>query len=317
MLRDASGKKMEVNGVSYIYVDLYEGKHVRNSPSTRTRICVIVSSSLNSNEELLLEKLRLIPKNWPYVHDYTDCRKSELSQEDAEEIISRVQQGTMERCLKVEKEAGPSLSGHYRGYESKEAYLYDHLWSSTGSVEDIPRLDELPEEIHQILYQYFDIFCTSLPRGRRIKVKPVDIVIDPEVPKPELCLRPQPMPAHWQPKVDNIIDNLLEAGHMSHLEKVGEFLSPSFHITKPGLPEMLSIIINYSRVNACICRLDYCTQSTDEITRVVGPGNKFFIAMDQTSRYFQVPIREETKAVIVFVTPNRDCFTFNCLPMGH
>ena len=72
VLRDASGKKMHVNGISYVYVDLYEGEYVRNSPSTRTRICVIVSSSLNSNEELLLsrsdlEKLRLILNNWPYV----------------------------------------------------------------------------------------------------------------------------------------------------------------------------------------------------------------------------------------------------------
>ena len=48
----------------------------------------------------------------------------------------------------------------------------------------------------------------------------------------------------------------------------------------------------------------------------MGPGNKYFVTMDQTSGYFQVPISEETKAATAFVTSNRGCFTFNVLPMG-
>jgi hypothetical protein len=156
VLRDASGKEMHVDGVAYMYVDLYEGKYYRNARSTRTRIGVIVSSSLNDDEELLLskgdiEKLRLIPSNWPFAGDFSQCRRSTLSQAEAEQIIQNIQTGGMDRCMKVETSEEVPKSGPFEGYETREDWLSDHLWSSTGSVEDVPGFNKFPEEIKKIL----------------------------------------------------------------------------------------------------------------------------------------------------------------------
>ena len=60
MLKAADGKDMIVEGVSRIYLDFYEGNYERNSPSMRKQVNVIVSSSLDGNEELLLSKSSML-----------------------------------------------------------------------------------------------------------------------------------------------------------------------------------------------------------------------------------------------------------------
>ena len=53
-LRTANGESMDVQGLSYIWLDMFEGKYERNKLSTRKRIKIIVSNSLNDDEDILL-----------------------------------------------------------------------------------------------------------------------------------------------------------------------------------------------------------------------------------------------------------------------
>ena len=46
-LKTASGEEMDVQGVGSIWLDLYEGKYERNKFSSRKRVEVIVSDSLD------------------------------------------------------------------------------------------------------------------------------------------------------------------------------------------------------------------------------------------------------------------------------
>ena len=156
----------------------------------------------------------------------------------------------------------------------------------------------------------------KLLKGRWIKTKPVDIVVDPDVEKPEECMRPRPIPAHWQEEANQIIDNLLEVGLISKLEKSTGFLSPSFHVAKPGNAMTPRLVIDYSQVNQCMKHPGHCTQSTEEIIRQVGPRNKFWLALDQTQGCWQCGISEETRDVTAFITANHGKFIWNVLPMG-
>ena len=152
---------------------------------------------------------QLLPRCWPYWSDNNTCIKSRLSKKEAKKIISKLEEGTIDRCLKIEKEEEPK---EYKGYKSREEWLQDRLYLTMGSITDVPKMNKLPIEIQQHLRQYEDVFCSKLPRGRSMKVEPVDIQIDPSIPKPPKCVRPRPVPAHWVKQSREIMDNLLEAG---------------------------------------------------------------------------------------------------------
>ena len=84
---------------------------------------IIVSSSLDGDEDILLsrqalEKMILLPPNWPFCSDDTDIITSKLSKEEADEIISDIRDGNIERCLKtLTKEGGKDGSDEKKSHD--------------------------------------------------------------------------------------------------------------------------------------------------------------------------------------------------------
>ena len=106
ILKTASGEEMDVRGITHIWLDMFEGRYERNKLSTRKRVKIIVSNSLDDDEDILLsrqamEKLILLPNNWPFRSDDTEIITSKLTKEEAAEIISDLKSGNIERCLKT------------------------------------------------------------------------------------------------------------------------------------------------------------------------------------------------------------------------
>ena len=60
-------------------------------------------------------KLILLPSNWPFHSENPKIITSNLTKEEAETIISDIQKGEIERCLKTESEN----KGDYNGYKSQ------------------------------------------------------------------------------------------------------------------------------------------------------------------------------------------------------
>ena len=65
---------MIVQGLAHIWLDMFEGKYERNKLSTRKRVKIIVSNSLDEDKDILLsrqamERLILLPTNWPFRGD--------------------------------------------------------------------------------------------------------------------------------------------------------------------------------------------------------------------------------------------------------
>ena len=196
-LKTANGEEMDVKGLSHIFLDMYEGKHERNLPFTRKRIRIIVSNSLDDEEDILLsrnalERLILLPKSWPFRDDSNDSRiiTSKLTKEEAEEIIEGLRLGHIERCLKA-------TSTTKKSDKERQELLADRLYSTTGNVKDVPNMAELPEEICQLLWQYEDVFKEKLVQGRTMDIPLVELRIDKSKPVPEQCIHPRPVPAHW------------------------------------------------------------------------------------------------------------------------
>ena len=56
ILKIVSGEQMEVQGVGCIWLDLFEGKYERNKSSSRKKVEVIISNSIDGDEDLLLSR---------------------------------------------------------------------------------------------------------------------------------------------------------------------------------------------------------------------------------------------------------------------
>lgn len=72
ILKVAQGAKMAVEGYSNVWLDIYEGPHIRNKPSLQKMIKVVISSSLDGNKVMLISKtavchMFLLPKGWPHI----------------------------------------------------------------------------------------------------------------------------------------------------------------------------------------------------------------------------------------------------------
>ena len=108
-LKAADIEEMVINGISMIWLDIYEGEYKCNKPSTKKAVDIIMSESLDRNEELLISrasmlKLFLLLRDWPYKCDPSEFKTCILDKEDTEKIIKAMEQGTISRCLKAEIE---------------------------------------------------------------------------------------------------------------------------------------------------------------------------------------------------------------------
>ena len=57
------------------------------------------------------------------------------------------------------------------------------------------------------------------------------------------------------------------------------------------------------------------TPSCDEVLRKMGKGNKFFLSLDFSSGYWQIPISKKSRGVMAFIT-ERGKYIWNVLPQG-
>ena len=154
-------------------------------------------------------------------------------------------------------------------------------------------MEELPEEIRQLLWQYKDVFKEKVIKGRTMDIPPVELRIDKSKERPEECIHPRPVPAHWKKQHDKILDYLEEAKLIEKLDSTEGFLSPSFCVAKPSDVLTLRLVIDYSHINHLIERPGQVTPSCDKVIRKMGEGNRYFLTLDFSSGYWQIPVAKE------------------------
>ena len=93
------------------------------------------------------------------------------------------------------------------------------------------------------------------------------------------------------------------------------YLSPSFCIPKPSDILTPHLVIDYSHINDLIIQPGQVTPSCDEVLRKMGEGNKYFLALDFSSSYWQILVSKESRPITAFVT-ERGKFIWNVLPQG-
>ena len=178
------------------------------------------------------------------------------------------------------------------------------VWTSLGSINEIPNYVSLNESIKKCIQKNKDVFCSKLTSLRHIKTDPVIISIrGGRFQKPKPCYRARPIPAHWYTKGRSILADLEEQGLIVRVTEASEYCSPCFFIAKPHDPSQPRLVVDYSLINDIILRPVFPLASPEMVWRRVPKGKgRWWISNDLTSSYWQVRISEESQGITTFIS---------------
>ena len=147
------------------------------------------------------------------------------------------------------------------------------IWTSLGSVNEIPNYISLDESVKKLIHKNIDVFCSKLTSVRHIKTDPVNISIrGGRFQKPKPCYRARPIPAHWFTKGKAILADLEEQGLIVRVTEASEYCSPCFFIAKPHDPTQPRLVVDYSLINDIILRPVFPLASPEMVWRRVPKG---------------------------------------------
>ena len=207
-------------------------------------------------------------------------------------------------CVKNSKhifEDQKCLPGGSKGLSDNDNF---DLWTSLGSVNEIPNYVSLPDSVKKLIHKNKDVFCSKLTAVRHIKSDPVKISIrGGRFQKLKPCYRARPIPAHWFTKGKSILADLEEQGLIVRVTEASEYCSPCFFIPKPHDPTQPRLVVDYSLINDIILRPVFPLASPEMVWRRVPKGKgRWWISNDLTSSYWQVRISEESQGITTFIS---------------
>ena len=176
-------------------------------------------------------------------------------------------------CVKNTKhifEDQKCLPGGSKGLTDSDNF---DLWTSLGSVNEIPNYVSLPESVNKLMHKNKDVFCSKLTAVRHIKSDPVKISIrGGRFQKPKPCYRARPIPAHWFTKGKSILADLEKQGLIIRVTEASEYCSLCFFIPKPHDPTQPRLVVDYSLINDIILRPVFPLASPEMVWRRVPKG---------------------------------------------
>lgn len=91
-------------------------------------------------------------------------------------------------------------------------------------------------------------------------------------------------------------------------------MSPSFFVRKPKSPDP-RFVVDYSAVNMSVKRKPQLLFAPEKVWNNVKAGSKWFVKMDLSSGYWQVPLDEESSKLTTFLCES-GLFRYKRMPMG-
>jgi hypothetical protein len=225
-LYNASGKRMLVLGQAEIVVEIPEMKR-------KETLNCLITIDLPETEQILigidaLKQLRLLPYNWPHDLNFPSL---ETSSKKPRTKPSR-EQALLIKANRVE-----------------DKDIEEEMWHNIVTIEDIPRLKKLLENVQKCIGKNRSIFSHKLNKERVFKCKPIKLHLRKDAILPPPCTSAQRVPAHWAGKSKEIIDSYMNKGLIKRVTRPTLVCSPSFFVPKPHDRPEPRLIINYKPVN--------------------------------------------------------------------
>ena len=204
---------------------------------------------------------------------------------------------------------------------SASAFATDETTTSgTSSSTTVPDSAETEEgfvqaALDELLDKYPDVFddTTLTP----VTGEPMKISIDRSDKdyRPIRVKTSRKVPLHFQKEAEKTLQWYLDSGV---LEKVPEntsteWCSPGFFVPKPN--GKVRLVVDYREINRFIRRPVHPFPSPRDIVKDIRPDSKWFLKLDATQGYYQIPLDEDSKDLTTFLLPSGR-YRFTRAPMG-
>lgn len=167
----------------------------------------------------------------------------------------------------------------------------------------------------KIIKKYAASFKSKLSATDRMKVAPVDLIIDENSTiKPEHHTRPFDVPFHLRKAWELEIKNALEGGILEPVSYPTTWASKAFAVPKAD-PTKVRIVGDFRTLNRSLKRPHWPTESSGQLLRHIDPEAKKFVTIDATSGYHQIPVSKQSQKLLVIIT-QQGRFAYTVLPMG-
>lgn len=163
------------------------------------------------------------------------------------------------------------------------------------------------EKLLVLLNRYRHCFASTLKQLGCTNTTEMTIELNNKKP---IVYRPYRLSHKERDNVRTMIDDMLDAGIVR--ESVSEYASPIILVRKKD--GKMRMCVDYRMLNSVTVKERYPMPNIeDEISRL--SGQAYFVTLDLTSGYYQVPLSEDSRPLTSFVTPDGQ-YEFNRMPFG-
>ena len=168
----------------------------------------------------------------------------------------------------------------------------------------------------KLMGKFKECFTEKLSPQDRIKCPDVRIILDPSKNvTPKAHTRPYDTPYHLREAFDKELKEALDAGILSPSTEPSEWVHQLFPVAKPGQPGKVRLVADFRRLNSCLSRPVYPTESVTQLLRHIDPEATVFAVMDMCSGYHQVRVHPEDREYLTVIC-QAGRFRYNCLSQG-
>ena len=167
----------------------------------------------------------------------------------------------------------------------------------------------------KMIKKYKNSFATSLGPKDRMSIPPVKLEIDHEKLVPPVNhTRPFDVPYHLRSAWEKEIKDAIEGGVLKAVDKATEWSSKAFAVAKQDSSKV-RIVADFRQLNKALKRPTWPTESSCQLLRHVCPKSRYYVTVDATSGYHQVPVAEESQKYLSIIT-QQGKYMYTVTPQG-
>ena len=288
-LKNASGKKMEINGKTTFTLSL--PKWTKKS----VLVDALVSSDLSSDIVLVawhdLENLDII--HFSEIVDNTN--EAYKTSTEIDSTSSKIENTSTE-------------------IDSTETH------KKPKSTKIMDENMDLEEAKNMFLAEFPEVLSNELS-STPIKCDPVSIKIDKKKLKKHKirrCLVARQYPVNMEAECKAELEHLKKSGVIRKMlpNETSDFLHPGFFVLKNDEKRSPRLITDMTDLNCVAERKVHPIPSTNEILKKLKPNTKFMAKIDFLRGFNQIPVRIQDQAKLQFILPSGR-WTYTRLPLGY
>ena len=202
-----------------------------------------------------------------------------------------------------------------KGYSKEHSHSLKNQSQSVKSAKLHKHEDECLKLKARVMEKFASTFKEVLTKADRLDIPPVHLYQDENTNiRPVQNLRPFDVPWHLRAGYQAELKACIDAGILEPSEKPTPWAHKAFAVPKKT-PGAARLVADFRLLNKTLKRPIWPTESVDQMLRHIPPEYRFFIVVDCTSGYHQVPIHKTSQPLTTIIT-SAGRFQYTTLSQG-